>query len=1834
MMLEPIAVIGLAGRFPGACNVQQFWLNLRDGKESVSFLSDEELLEAGVPAEWLTNPAYVKARPMLPGMRDFDASFFGMTPREAQLCDPQLRLFLESAHGAIENAGYDPATIRESVGVFGSATANEYAALNIRTHPDYANSPGEMISAFNNVDYLATFSSYKLNLRGPSMSVVTACSSSLVAVHLASQALRLGECDLALAGGAGVELPYGHGHWWTPGSVRTKDGHCRPFDAQATGTIFGSGAAVVMLKRLSDAIADGDSIRAVIRGLAVNNDGSDKVSFSAPSVAGQVACIQEALTLADLRPSDISYVEAHGTGTALGDPIEVSALRQAWSTYDGSELLPGSCPIGSVKSNVGHLGPVAGIAGMIKVILSLENEQLPASINYTEPNPKLELEKTPFFVNDRLRPWKRDASVPRRAAMSSLGIGGTNVHAIIEEAPVTTPAPDDRRPRVVVWSGKTVEAEEALRAKLAEDFGWHGRRHFAESVATLQRGRAAHKARGAVVVNGAEAAAQLLGTDGDGGILRTSPGRSKPRIAPEARPVAFLFPGQGAQYPGMAAGLYGMDKTFTHTLDTCLEILREHGMDLRATWQDTQDTQDAATLARTENAQPLLFAVEYSLARMWQAWGIEPAALVGHSVGEMAAATIAGVFELRDALRLIALRSRAMQAMPPGAMLAVAAPAEKLQDLLGDEVSLAAANGPGETVLSGTPEALAAVREALAGRRIAAGVLPASHAFHSPSMAPAVQEYLAGFADVTLNEPRIPLYSAAAGALLTPEDALRPEFWAQQLVNPVRFAQALDAALADGDRALVEVGPGQTLIGLARRLPALREKRSIAVPSLPRDTKRGEDDLVTALTALAKLWVEGQDVDWAAVDQDTPLRRVPVPGYAYQRTRHWIESQRFSGPVAQVAGVYGAPPAVAPVEEPPAAVAPAVEPPAREAAPAAEPAAATPEVSPFGMLSWVEEPRDTAGPERGRNVPALALLPENPQRALSLQLVLQRSGYRPIRVRPGTHYAAKGEEFWVRPGEPEDLAKVVADVTAQGLAPEVLVHAWSADTWDAVDTDRVDEQLDLTVHSLFALIQQGARTAVRGKMPSLLTLTTRSVDLTGTEHTDLVKATLHGIVRTAAQELPGVQCTLIDVAPGTPDAALVDEIRNASGGVVALRGLRRWTRRELPYTPQPGNAEVIRPQGVYLVTGGLGGLGLEVASRLAGTGMQPRILLLGRRGLPQGAEADPAFDTVRAAIAEMEALGAEVRVLACDVANERALRRALDTATAHFGRVNGVLHLAGLPGDGMIHFRDRAQVADVLRPKVQGTLLLERLLREQGDLDFFISFASRAGVGGLVGSADYAAANAFLDAHATATTWTRALSVDWPSWAEVGMAADSAADVSSLADVTAVSERLRNRAVEWETTVAADTHWVLDEHRAAGVALLPGTGHLDLLLSVFREKVAPSAEWRTVRFADVVFRRPLVAREARRVRLTYTPDGESWTFGVDSQPTAEPRGAWTTHVTGRIATSEGTARRVDLDELRSRLEEQEPPARRPAHKRLFTLGPRWQNAGRTWAADGEKLVEITLPEAFADDRAGHPLHPTMLDTATASARDAAEPFHLPFLYGALSVYQALPQRLLSHIRRRPEPTGTITADVTLIGEDGLVVAEIEGFTMRLVEGSSFLDTPEPAAAGGPAAPRADGVSPRQGVQLLFELLESRTPAQVTVRPYRGGRPVELSPVFAGSAERAVPGTGAGEIPAPAAVAESVQPVAAVPPVAGEIPAPTAAGASVEERLRGVWEAVLGAMTIELDDDFFDLGGNSLTAVEMMSRIRDTFAVELSIGSLFEYRTLTALAGVLRDQGAR
>ncbi|MBA3804854.1 MAG: acyltransferase domain-containing protein, partial [Acidobacteria bacterium] len=1181
---EPaVAIIGMTGRFPKAKSVDELWQNLLDGVEAISFFSDEELRASGINPATFNKPNYVRARAVLDDVELFDASFFGFNPKEAEIMDPQHRLFLECSWEALENAGYNSDLYEGRIGVYAGAGFSSYLLRNLASHgEEMLASVGFYHSKFSNdKDFLATRVCYKLNLRGPGVTVLTGSSTSLVAVHLACQSLLVGESDIMLAGGVAVSFPQKAGYLYAEGGIASNDGHCRAFDAKAHGTVGGGGVGVVVLKRLEDALADGDYVHAVIRGSAINNDGSAKVGYTAPSVAGQSKVIAEALSLSGVEPEQISYVEMHGSGTNLGDTVEMAALTQAFNSERRQ-----FCAIGSLKTNIGHLSSASGVASLIKTALALKHRLIPPSLNFEEPNPKIDFVNSPFYVNSKLSVWESNGG-PRRAGVSNWGIGGTNAHLILEEAPERLPAPSLKPYQLLTISAKSQAALEIATTNLLDHLKRHPELNLADIAYTLQIGRRQFDHRRMIVCRDVGDAVQGLETCDQKRVYSSAQ-------EPVARPVIYMFPGLGDHYVGMGAQLYEYEPVFRKHVDYCCELLRDQlGLDLRAViyppglestdghlteprfdlrkvFNPQARPADAASLRLnpTALAHPALFVIEYALAQMWIERGIQPQALIGHSLGEYVAACLAGVFTLEEALTLVARRAQMIQELPEGAMLAVPLGEHEVQALLGETLSLAAVNAPSLCVVAGPKDDALALEARLREEGIACRLMETSHAFHSKMMQPIFNSFVVLFENIRLQPPRIPYISNLSGRWITDEEATDPLYWAKHMCQPVRFADGVGELLKEERAVLLEVGPGMSLGSFVRQQTTGGEAVERIVISTLRNLYERQPDFAFMLNALGKLWLAGAQVDWGQLYAGERRLRVPLPTYPFERQRFWLEPK-----------------------------------PQRDESRA-----------PQGLLSKQADVSDWLYVPIWKETPLRAVTgdadePEKRIRWLvfaeagglgsKIARQLEREGMNVVVVETGEQYARPADKLYrINPRAEADYETLIGELASCDMMPQAVAHLWGCTLPEdaPVGVEAFEESQYAGFYSLIFLARALSKKDFSGQV-RIGVLSNRMHDVTVEQSVCPLKATALAACKVISQEYPGIVCQSIDTAlpavESAQEARLVERLSAefaaaASDSVIAYSGNHRWTQtfESVPTGAAEGRKR-LKEHGTYLLTGGL-----------------------------------------------------------------------------------------------------------------------------------------------------------------------------------------------------------------------------------------------------------------------------------------------------------------------------------------------------------------------------------------------------------------------------------------------------------------------------------------------------------------------------------------------------------------------------------------------------------------------------------------------------------------------
>jgi acyl transferase domain-containing protein len=1396
-----IAVVGMAGRFPGARDLDEFWRNLSKGVESITRFSDEELLQAGVPAAYLNNPDYVKAAPILEQPGEFDADFFGFLPAEARTLDPQHRILLELAHEALEDAGCDPGRYSGRIGVFTGSAFNTYfmdRGLSGQFAQEYI--PTLIAS---DKDFLSTRISYKLNLKGPSLTIQTACSTSMVAVHLARQSLLNEECNMALAGAISVRVPNRAGYFCGGGGVVSPDGHVRPFDAQANGTVFGSGGGILALKRLSDALSDGDNIHAVIKGSAVNNDGAEKAGYTTPSVNGQADAVVEALANAGVEADSITYVEAHGSGTPVGDPVEIRALTKAFRAFTQRS---GYCAIGSVKSNVGHLDAAAAVAGMIKTILALKHRLLPPSLHFSQPNPEIDFASTPFYVNTRLQEWRSDG--PRRAGIMSTGMGGTNAHVVFEEAPEAEPVTRDRSANLLILSAKSPAALGHASHRLGEFLERNESVNMNDVAHTLRMGRRSFAHRCCLVAASRDDALAALAEQDSRRVLSSLTQESGAGV----RPVAFLFPGIGDHYVGMAHGLYEEWDVFRQEVDRCAQILdiymgtdirkilypagqpwrnesKSKGIDLKKMLGRTANApldSHAEKLNQTLFAQPALFTLEYSLARLWQALGITPAAMVGHSMGEYVAACLAGVLSLEDALRLIAVRARLVNELPQGAMLAVNLSEKELHPLLPGELSISLINGPALCVVAGPAEAVNEFERRLPGNNIMSRRVQNAHAFHSRMLSPILSAFENEARKVRLNEPAVPYISNVTGRWITAREATDPSYWAMHAVQTARFSDALQELWRLKDPILLEAGPGRTLGVLAMQHPDRLNSADPVSISTVRHHYENQSDVEFLLQGIGRLWLAGVEIRWEGMYPGDKPHRVSLPTYPFERQNYWIDSSSAANVESRPASVPGKA--------------------------AAEP---LPESQTSSLADWFYTPSwkrtqfpdelvDTSGAK-----PALWLVIGDRHGGGSrIKARLEAAGLPVVFARFGQTSARNTDGSWdINPAGIEGYRELFLELERRTAgAPIHVVHLGSLiqEGEDASPLGSFSLCQDFGFFSLLHTAQAigELRTPVSIKIGIL---SNRLQSVTGEEDIAPAMSTVLGPCGVIPREYPNIQCFNLDLPDSKPIDSLPEELlgkiisefagdkdENEASPIVAYRGQFRWERtleQIRVKEPQGGTAADnsaafgrLRPGGVYLITGGTGGIGLAIANYLA-KACRPRLVLTRRSPFPERStwteliavpDTPASMRKTITALIEIEKAGAEIDVVEADVSDRRQMQTTVEEILTKYGTINGVIHSAGVVQAALIQAKTRAAAECVMAPKVKGAMILYELLLPVKP-DFLVLFSSTASILTPAAECDYSAANCFLDAFssfANSHGGFHTLTINWPGWKDVGMLAE------------------------------------------------------------------------------------------------------------------------------------------------------------------------------------------------------------------------------------------------------------------------------------------------------------------------------------------------------------------------------------------------------------------------------------------------------------------------------
>ncbi len=1849
-----IAIVGMAVNLPGASNLSQYWENLRDGVETISKLSQTDLQDAGEELSRINHKNYVASAAKLDGYKMFDADFFGLSPKEAAIMDPQHRKFLETSWEALETAGHPPETFGGRIGVFAGSGMGSYFYFNVCSNPDLVDNTGMFLLRHtgNDKDFMATRLSHILDLKGPSINLQTACSTSLVATHYACQSLLNGECDMALAGGSTIELPHGRGYIYEEGEILSPDGHCHAFDHRAKGTVFGSGAGVVVLRRLADAIADGDHIWGVIKGSAVNNDGSAKAGYLAPSVDGQATAFSEAQAVANTPAGTIDYVECHGTGTYLGDPIEVAALTEAFRhTTDKT----GYCRIGSVKTNIGHLDTAAGIASLVKTALSLHNRQIPPSLGYEKPNPAIDFEASPFKVNAKLQNWVSNSS-PRRAGVNSMGVGGTNAHVIVEEAPKPAPYEASDWPfHILTVSGRSKSALTANAKALAAHLRAHPEQKLADISFTLKEGRRHFEHRRILVANSHEQAAELLETNDPQHVFNHKP------IVGKAE-VTFMFPGGGAQFIGMGQDLYETEPVFQEWVDRGFVILQpELDFDIRALWLPEKDAAlDAEKRLKQPSVQlPLIMIIEYALAKLWMSWGVRPTALVGHSMGENTAACLAGVLSFEACIKLVHLRGQLFDTVPAGGMLSIPLPVADVREILGDDLDLASVNAPELSVVSGPTAALTRLQKQLSERSIDSKRIPIDIAAHSRMLDPILGKFRDYLRTITLNPPELPIVSNSTGTFLTDDEATNPEYWVNHLRGTIIFADCVTTLATNPNRIYLEVGPGKALSSMAAMNDKVNRQHTFSTLRHP-DQDIADD--VYFVGVLARLWATGVNIDWEQIWGDARRNRVVLPTYAFQQSEYFIERQEaITRPVSN------------------------------------DFLTRTEDIADWGYHP-VWHPRladcvfDVEADLSLTDKQTWLFFSDKVGVGSCIAKNLRMAGHSVIEVRTGDDFIRENDSTYLLAPERgrEGYDALIKDLIARDITPNRIVNFWllTQDEQSRPGSSFFHQNQEQGFNSLVFLAQAISDENLTAPV-HITAITSDAAQVKGEQLPYPEKATILGPIKVIPHEFPNMTCSALDIdisarlkptskhslwkrgqvqnkasaIDGLTTQILEELLAPTQNTIAALRGDKRFElgfhALKLP-EPQTDNVPIYQQNNAYLITGGFGGIGLTFAKDILEH--HATVILLTRAALPdrtnwkQYLRSHSPNDKISKrilAVQELEALGGQVEIAVGDVCNIIEMSAIIDAAQTKYGPIKGVIHAAGIIDDGPLLTKNMATMDTVLTPKTHGTQVLHKLFPD-GALDWLVLFSSTSTVIAAAGQVDYMSANEYLNAYAKSrkTDHTRVVSINWGIWKNVGMSADAISERLGSFDIppveqiksplldTATFDVNGNRVFTADFTV--NERWILDEHRtASGKAVMPGTGYIELAIEALRANCEDAA----FEMHDLLFLRPLQMEntERRTIQVILTRTATGYSFEARSDCVHDGRKGFQLHAQANlILTANPKPAELNLKNIYARCDEKQRPKQgtqtiRAAQEVHLDFGPRWRALRNLAYGANEGIAELRLSlQSRQDIKQGYMLHPALVDIATGWAMKLIEGYqaeHLwvPVSYDTIRIYKDLPDQVFSWVRNSANNNTDnqfASFDVTICDAKGHVCIEINGFTIKqLSDAQALTNTPALSTSEVVFENAQSEIShPLSAVEerLHHNFTQAISPAEGVAAFHRAFH-TSQSQVFVSSLDLNALVAQADVL---SVQHENTEQKFARPDLDTEYVAPSN---DIERTLVGFWENLLGVQNVSVTDNFFDLGGHSLIAVRLFSMVKKAYQIEFPLSILFETPTIEKYAALITDQ---
>jgi len=1808
------------------------------GQDCINHFTKDELIRAGVSPETLANPDYVRSQGVLPHYDKFDAQAFGLSLKEADLMDPQLRVLLECAWDALDHAACVPGD-NERIGVFAGAYYGLYRDLALLAGYLKQDNDAFITNLLNEKDFLASRIAYHLNLVGPAVTVQSACSTSLTAVHLATQALLAGECDTCLAGGATARPVQVTGYQYQKGGIFSPDGKTRTFDAKAQGTVPSNGAGMVVLRRLEDALAEGDRIWGVIRGSAMGNDGGRRVGFSAPGVSGQARIISAALAVAGVKSSSVNFIETHGSGTALGDPIEIDALMRAY----GPGLKSNSespCWIGSVKTNIGHTHAASGVAGLIKATLALNYLNLPSSLNFQSLNSNICLDETRLRIaTDPVSLASQD--MPPRAAVSSFGMGGTGVHMILEAAAKSETlqdiavAEDRSGPVLVTMSALSDDALDEGADRISQALDDEKHLKISDVAATLHKHRRHMPQRLALLAHSTDEASRKLLNREDAGIVRGLASKN-------AGSIAFLFPGLGDNRPGMGHELYATSPVFRDAVDKCLSLLKtdrreaireallaspqqtngSNKINLKAMLGRSDESAQYGPMADTATAQPAVFIFEYALAEHWRALGIIPSLMIGYSIGEYVAACQSGLYCLEEALQLVVRRAELIGLLPNGAMVAVPLPEKEVVETLPSSLSLSAVTGKSMCVIGGPVEEIDAYITTFIKKDIPVKKLETSHAFHSTMMLPCVDELRCLVAQFKPGEIKVPFTSNVTGTFVTQEMVADTGYWARHMCEPVRFSDAVKTVLHAGASTLLEVGPGQSTAAIAQAIihASDKEKHDCTVVSSMPSAHNFVSPEEHLLKTTGRLWTLGHELN-AEVLFKGKDRKVALPGYAFQRKRHWI---------TEISG-----------ETDPQSTTTSSE---RRV-----------DISDWFAFPGWETCRDVFTSSASVKH-CVIIFADHCGVAEKLEKSLLAAGRKVLVVHNDNF---KDEE------QREDEIHAFLEKSSSEEAD--IIHLCnldlSTDDFPALDMETFKSAQSVGFESFLYIAR------IIGRLPSSMRLNITAAccgaykapsDVSNYPPAALTAAAL----RTLPAEHPGTHTRLVDFPLGPVDAKaianrLMLEIADHNGEPVkVIRKNRIWRPTHDDGRIEAAQSSKIIEGGVYLITGGLGGIGRSLALHLASKA-RIKLVILSRRPLESYEEDDPQTAQVHSDIDAIRATGSQIMLKALDVGDREAVSLLFREITTAFGRLNGIFHAAGVEGRGLMQLKKDKDADLVFRPKCLGAL---HLIEQSKPLspDFIILFSSTIAFGGVAGQSDYAAANAFLDAlseNSEADGPTRIISINWEAWRETGMAFRNLAtekhEKREKLNHPLVSEcwRTNKGNLIYEALIDIQSCWMVDEHRMDGHAVVPGTGHLEMVRAAITHALSGEADpgFLPIELSDITFFSPVVVEEGttRVLHIELVPRNsgngqrsKEFNFSVFSsvQTFDELPQNWCLNVSGQAMAfepdEEPTLKLPDEITLAATLKEHGPLS----FDGPMGLGPRSRSLKTIRFSDLEALAEVSIGTAYASDFSGLHLHPSIMDISAAFVGlHLAKRFRIPIRYGRLRLHRPLEPHVFSHhvLSQLDDGDETQTADFTIRNLKGQTLVEVNDFVLKHIEnvdghmsqvlsGTSrelvhlkrhTTSQNNSASLNALSDDFSNGISIEEGMHAIDRILKLPQSGHCTVSP------VALSAIMKKRAKHA------DHVEVSAAQEDKQQQLHQRPETGTPYLAPRN---GMETELAVLWSGLLGIVPIGVHDNFFEIGGHSLLGLSLVSQIRSRMAVDVPVGTLFRCLTIEKLASEMTN----